>query len=238
MKYVDKIDDIMSREWANHRNTNILVEECDKLIKNHEEGIDVVRSLIEDSTKQIKVWETEQARDASKNYQQEIEAFALIVEFFQVNGRLGLIEMDINTAYKNLFTAKSEYEYRFYARRIYTLLYETRKGLVIPAGNMIPRLVGIVDDKHLKPYKDAHKNLVQFLNAHDMEFKDIRNTNEAHKFKDYELQVASIEGLSVAGSIEVIQEANVLLAQMNFAFLVVQTALSAYLGTLMKIRTA
>ena len=234
MKFVDSIKDLKAHEWASHKSVKSLVSDCDGLIQSLVDSVDVVRSLIDDSEKQIEKWQLETAADPTIDLTNEIAAFQLVVDFFRVNGRLALIELDINTAYKHLFLAKTEYEYRFFARRIYTLLYESSNGVVIPAGRMIPKLKGIVDEKHLKPYICAHKNMVIFLHAHENEFKEIRNTNEAHKGEDFKRQLDSIEKISVAQSIDIIQEANVFLAQMNAAFLIVQSALNTFLGTSMK----
>lgn len=61
-------------------------------------------------------------QDPSTDFKEEIELFQLIADFYRINGRLILLELDVNTAFKFIFKAKTEYEYRFFARRSYTLM--------------------------------------------------------------------------------------------------------------------
>ena len=145
-----------------------------------------------------------------------------------------LIELDVNTAYKHIFMVKSDYEYRFFARRIYTLMYESNKGLVIPIGQLMKRLEEKVDAKIFDLYKNEHSKLCDFLKKHEEELKDIRNSNEAHKFKDFEVQLESIKNLSVARSINLIQEFNVYLSNLTMIFMVVLGALSKNLNEIVK----
>ena len=52
-------------------------------------------------------------QDPSTDFKEEIELFQLIADFYRINGRLILLELDVNTAFKFIFKAKTEYEYRF-----------------------------------------------------------------------------------------------------------------------------
>ena len=137
-----------------------------------------------------------------------------------MNGRLALFELDMNTAYKHIFKVKTEYEYRFFARRIYTLL--------------LPKLKSVIDANCFDAYKKAHKKLCAFLATNHNELKRIRNQNEAHKTEEFDIQVKSIEDLKVSESINLIQEGNVLLFNLNAAFLIVHASLMKLLGEIMK----
>ena len=233
MKFTDSIKELKTHTWGNFCEKRKAIGACDELVENHLESIDLIRSTIEDAEKQIKVWEKEQHDKPSVNYGDEIELFKVIAEFYRLNGRLALIEMDVNTAYKHLFKAKTEYEYRFFARRIYTLMYETDKGLAVPTGQLYKKLEANVESKSLDLYKKEHSSLTSFLKKHEEDLKYIRNFNEAHKFKEFEEQVESIENLSVAKSIEIIDEYFVLLTQLNFAFMVILGALSKKMNELL-----
>ena len=105
-------------------------------------------------------------------------------------------------------------------------MYEANKGLVIPAGQLYKRLMGKVDEGSLEPYKNEHSKLNKFLIDHQEELKEIRNSNEAYKFRDFEEQLESIEKLSVVRSIELIQEFNVYLANLTMVFMIVPGTLS------------
>lgn len=233
MKFIDSIDYLKTQEWIPKH--DIIISNFDEMIQNQLESIDTVHFLIEQLESQILNWKRIQEEDNTVDLSDKIKLLQLIVDFYRINGRLELMELDINTAYKNLFVAKTDYEYRFFARRIYTLLYESNKGLAVPVGQMIPKLIGVVDEKHLMPYKNAHKCLVAFLNSNDTVFKDVRNSNEAHKYKDFEIQLSSIENISVVKSISIIQESIALLTNINATFLIIQGALTNYLEKLLKV---
>ena len=98
---------------------------------------------------------------------------------------------------------------------------------------MYPELSKIVDAHNFDPYKKQHKALTAFLKSHKDEFEHVRNSNEAHKFRGFEIQLESIENFSVIYSMGLIQEFQVLLAQLNVAFMIVNGALSAYLHKMM-----
>lgn len=233
MKYVDSVKDLGLYVWNNFLKRREVTKACNQLIKHHEQSIDFLRTVIEDTEKQVKWWEDEMKKNPAANYANAIDVFKVMADFYRLNGRLALIELDVNTAYKNIFKAKTEYEYRFFARRIYTLMYEAEKGLAIPTGQMYPELSKIVDAHNFDPYKKQHKALTAFLKSHKDEFEHVRNSNEAHKFRDFEIQLESIENFSVKYSIGLIQEFQVLLAQLNVAFMIVNGALSAYLHKMM-----
>lgn len=230
MKFADSFEDLGIHVWNNFLNRRQLVKAGDELLRSHIEMVDSISINIEDIENQIREWQRLQEEDPKYDFNDEIELFQLIADFYRVNGRLVLIELDVNTAYKHIFMVKSDYEYRFFARRIYTLIYESNKGLVIPIGQLMKRLEEKVDAKIFDMYKNEHSKLCDFLKIHEDELKDIRNSNEAHKFKDFEVQLESIKNLSVERSISLIQEYNVYLANLTMVFMVVLGALSKELN--------
>lgn len=193
MTYVDSIKLLGSHSWNNSINKREAINGCNELIKSHQESITLLKESIDESEKQIEIWKKKQFADPVVSFYDEIELVKIIVDFYRLNGRLSLIELDVNTAFKYIFLANTDYEYRFFARRIYTIMYETSKGLAIPMGQMYTKLLGLVEDKDIDLYKNNHGRLVHFLNSHADEFKEVRNANEAHKFKDFETQLESIE---------------------------------------------
>ena len=234
MTFADSCEDLGIDVWNNFLSRRKIAKACEELIRSHVEMVDAISENIENVENQICKWQKIQEEDSKYDFNEEIEIFQLIADFYRVNGRLVLIELDVNTAYKHIFLAKSDYEYRFFARRIYTLMYESDKGLVVPIGQMVKRLEEKVDAGILKLYKDEHSKLCGFLNEHHDELKDIRNSNEAHKFSDFEVQLESIKNLSVAKSMSLIQEFNVHLANLTMVFMVVQGALSKKLNEIAK----
>lgn len=236
MVFVDSFEDLNLHVWNKSITKRKLSKSVDKLLASHQDMVDVISKCIEDVENQINTWEKLQIEDSTKDYKDEIEIFQLIADFYKVNGRLVMIELDVNTAYKHIFLAKSDYEYRFFARRIYTLMYESNKGLIVPIGQIVKRLETKVDDRVIELYKKEHRKLVKFFTENEDEFKDIRNSNEAHKFKDYDVQLKSILNLSVSKSINLIQVFNVYLANMTMVFMTVQGELSKKLNELVKLK--
>lgn len=230
MKFVDSINELKLHSWCDYFKKKGAIKAIDEVIKQHVDTVDMLRCFIADVEQQISVWEEEQAKNPKANFHDEIELFNVIADFFRLNGRLILIELDINTARKYLVNSKTEYEYRFFARRIYTLLYEAKKGLADKVSNLFPKLQSIVDAKNFGVYEREKKNLHAFLNKHQTELMDVRNKNEAHKTEAFESQVESIENMSVVKSFMIIQEGGVHLYNLNCAFMVVQQALMTYLG--------
>lgn len=233
MKYADSIKVLKNNLWNNTKCKEI-VKGCDEIIQNQEDIVDVVRAAIVDTENQILIWEKEQEETPNCDFQKEIILFQIISEFYRLNGRLALFELDMNTAYKHIFKVKTEYEYRFFARRIYTLLYECNDGLAVPVGKLLPKLKSVIDANCFDAYKKAHKKLCAFLATNHNELKRIRNQNEAHKTEEFDIQVKSIEDLKVSESINLIQEGNVLLFNLNAAFLIVHASLMKHLGEIMK----
>lgn len=234
MKFVDSYKDLKIHVWKNCFKRRKIEKAGEELISSHIDMVDSISINIEDTENQIREWQQLQAKDSKYDFNDEIEIFQLIADFYRVNGRLVMIELDVNTSYKHIFSVNSDYEYRFFARRIYTLMYESDKGLVVPIGQMVKRLEEKVDPVILKLYKDEHSKLCDFLKKHHEELKNVRNSNEAHKFSDFEVQLESIKNFSVAKSLNLIREFNVYLANLTMVFMVVQGALSKKLNEIAK----
>ena len=230
MKFIDSISELKLHYWNDFLKKKRACKAIDQAIEQQVDTIDMLRCFIADTEKQISAWEEEQRKNPKAIFHDEIEIFKVIADFFRLNGRLVLIELDINTARKYLVNAKTEYEFRFFARRIYTLLYEAKQGLADKVSNMYKRLQNIVDAKNFEVYEREKKNLHAFLNKHQAELMDVRNKNVAHKTEAFESQVESIENMSAIKSFLVIQEGGVHLYNLNCAFIVVQQSLMAYLG--------
>lgn len=231
MTYIDSISMLkLHHGWGgNFLQRSKVKHSCNELIKNHENLINLIKKLIQEIEIQLDKWEHLQEENCKIDDNEDIKILRTLVSFLKVNGRLTLISLDISTAYKFIISSTSDYEYRFFARRIYTLLYETRNGLIKHVGKITPLLTDIIDQQSLTIYKREHSEFSKFLNQYNEELKYIRNTNEAHKGEEFEAQVYSIEQLSVVDSFNLIQEGSILLANMNSAFSLIMASLSTAL---------
>ena len=228
-RYVDSLDELQAFLQERKMTRDEIVNTTDEIIKSHHDIISLIRSFVPEAENLIREWENEMVQDPSADYSAKIELTKVFIDFYKLNGRYALLELDVNTVYKHMFMARTEYEYRFFARRAYTLMYEAKNGLTVPTGQMYKRLDSIVGSRGMEPYKRVHSELSDFLNKNGNELKDIRNANEAHKGEDYDVQIASIEKMSVQRSIFLIQEFCIYLSKLYFAFMVVQGRLTEYL---------
>lgn len=233
-RYVDSLEELQAFLQERKMTREEIANASDELIKSHHDIISLIRSFVPDAENQIREWEKEMAQNPSNDYSDKIGLVKVLVDFYKLNGRYALLELDVNTVYKHMFMAETEYEYRFFARRAYTLMYEAKKGLTVPTGQMYKRLDPIVGKRNMEPYKNVHSDLSDFLNKNENELKEIRNANEAHKGEDFDVQIASIEKMSVARSVFLVQEFSIYLAKLYCAFMVVQGSLTEYMKRWMK----
>ena len=92
----------------------------------------------------------------------------------------------------------------FFARRILTIIYETKKGYIDDLGNLLGEIKKLPYIQYLDSYKEIHKHFNRFFNEYKDITKKVRNTNEAHKFEDFETQVESIEQMNIEKAWDII----------------------------------
>ena len=149
---------------------------------------------------QKKKWE----QDKYGSYSNEIATYSQIIKVFELVGRQTTICLDVFTALKYLIYFNSEYECRFFARRILTIIYETRKGYIADLGNLLGEIKELPYIQYYDSYKEIHKHFNRFYNEYEDITKKVRNTNEAHKFEDFETQVESIEQMNIEKAWDII----------------------------------
>ena len=171
-----------------------------KSIKLAEDNVDYLRKYIKSFDEQKKKWE----QDKDGSYSDEIATYSQIIKVFELVGRQTTICLDVFTALKYLIYFNSEYECRFFARRILTIIYETKKGYIADLGNLLGEIKELPYIQYYDSYKEIHSHLNRFYNEYEDITKKVRNTNEAHKFKDFETQVESIEQMNIEKSWDII----------------------------------
>ena len=171
-----------------------------KSIKLAEDNVDYLRKYIKSFDEQKKKWE----QDKDGSYSDEIATYSQIIKVFELVGRQTTICLDVFTALKYLIYLNSEYECRFFARRILTIIYETKKGYIADLGNLLGEIKELPYIQYYDSYKEIHSHLNRFYNEYEDITKTVRNTNEAHKFKDFETQVESIEQMNIEKAWDII----------------------------------
>ena len=177
------------------------------------EEIDSLMKWIEDNKKQIKEWES---YDKTK-YKDHILLSEALNKFLEANGHLLFLECDFRMVITHIALSENDWEYRFFARRAYSLLFAMDETYKKIGGEFLNQYEDLLDPQNLQAYKKAKGQLDKFLKSHLKEFKRIRNTNEAHKSRDLEKQKSSIEKMSVDKSWKIIQESLFLIQQLTLA---------------------
>lgn len=114
--------------------------------------------------------------------------------------------MDVLTAYRYLIEAKTDWDYRFFARRIYTLMHEAQQ-MFNYRNQWINNLKEDLHNKNITEYYKAKKQFGKYIQKYDStDFLPVRLSAEAHRGKDLNNQFQAVLSLSVARSARIIQE--------------------------------
>lgn len=229
MKYIDCYKNINLYKIRGFCQRRKHKKNINKLIKQYESNVDFLRYWINDYEKQMKKWED----DNDESYSEVINTYPFIISAYKLTGRLSMINLDVLIAMKYLAYAKSDIECRFFARRIFTLIYETGKGYLSDMGMLIKNIENLHFIQNIQAYKDIHKRMSQFISKHDNILKYTRNTNEAHKDKDFEKQVASIENFNIEKAFDIIMEYYNLLTQCSNLILLMIQELGMYINQIL-----
>lgn len=202
---MDYIDNLCDNPWKNERNNTSFeeyVDGCDKITGGCLKQLDIIIEIIASLEKQISEFETGVTEACTE---EQIEAIRLYKGFADTEARLILFELDFLTSYKHLLLSTTDWEYRFFVRRIYTLMHETREGFVKPTGKVMHLLKETIGEESFSGYEGNRNYMNQFLQNNDNIFKEVRDKTDAHK-DDVGLQVRIIEGISVKDSRKLIEE--------------------------------
>lgn len=172
--------------------------------------IEMFDRWILDNKDQIHLWESE----SSKN-KDLITQFTALNQFIEANMQLLFLECDLRLASTHMTVTDNDWEYRFFARRTYTLLHEARESYSNPAGKSLRLLEDLFSQEVLQQYKRDKKKLDEFLKNHDKNFKDIRNKVEAHKSSNINVQKETLQNFSVIDSWSIIQEVLLLIDNLS-----------------------
>jgi len=132
-----------------------------------------------------------------------------MAEYYALFMRLVFVRLDVMTAYKYLLLAQSDWEYRFFARRIYTLMYETYGSdcSYLKLVNKSFRIVKDNGDKDLfVSVMEKRDVLLHFLESKQALLKEVRKANEAHKAFEIDRLFRAVEKLSAKESKALIDE--------------------------------
>lgn len=231
MQYIDELRKVNPLQLFGWNDKDKRLEACEKLIESQEQSVDLALDALKECKSQICKWQDAMQENPQVSYDQNIENLTLIRDFFELNGRYMLLDLDFLIVFKYLVSASTDWEYRFFARRAYTLMHETRVGFIGKLGGFKKIIQGKVSDNTYKAYMCCLKDFNRFFQQHDEEFVDVRNTNEAHKEEDFETQYNSISNVCVERSFILIQGFQTYLANLFMVMHVVFSGLSKYVNS-------
>lgn len=127
--------------------------------------------------------------------------------YFNAEGHFLLHFCDLMTAYRYLITTTNGWDFRFFMRRIYTLLHETRHSSLNLVGANLKHLEKLIDPTKLEAFKQSKHELDRFFNNNDDAFIKIRNTCEAHKDKRLLKQLEVLHDFNMKNAFDLLAEA-------------------------------
>lgn len=235
MNYVESIKDHPLTNFWNSIPLMKLSRDCKKAISLHLKQAENLRSIVNDIDHQINEWELLQMKDNSKDYSKYIQTFSHLKDFYEDNGILLMIELDVTEAFLHLARSRDDWEYRFFARRIFTLMHETRKALLASLGSRRPQMLALAPTT-FSQYENCKAALDRFLNDNGQLLKSVRNTTEAHKEEPFRNQLQCIEQIEVTSSFEKIYNFQVCIANLSTSLMILMPEISNELGKLLAIK--
>lgn len=199
LDYVDSLADNMGKLSDDKRIE--VAGMFDRLVAGYSSMLAFIRSEKESLDGQLS--EDLTHGDANLINPEEVISFGEgLIEFYRNYARVILIELDVITAFKYLRLSENDWDYRFFARRLYTLMHETKIYLEkhVKRNAVLNDLRKVGDSKLYDNVNDARDRLLEFFKNHDGSFYEVRNAGEAHKDADIYRQFRAIEDLSVKES--------------------------------------
>lgn len=218
MNYIESISKNPLRNFWNSLKLNQLSSTCKKAMKQLLRQVDYLKSTVYDIDRQLSEWKIQQSK--GKQLNEHIEAFTALRDFYEDNGKLLMIELDVTESFCHIVRSKEDWEYRFFARRLFTLMHETRNALLASLGSHRNQMMKFAPTTFAQ-YESKKKAMEVFINTHGAFFKKVRNTSDAHKGKPFREQIQCIEQIDITSSFEMIHEFQVHLANISAALFIV-----------------
>lgn len=234
MNYIESIKDHPLTNFWNSLPLMTLSRDCRKAICLHLTQVETLRDVVNDIEQQINEWEEWQLKDKSKDFSKNIAMFSKVKDFYEDNGKLLMIELDVTESFLHLISSKDDWEYRFFVRRIFTLMHETRDALLSKLGSHRSQMQTLAPTT-FDQYEKSKSSIDRFLNDHGVLLKNVRNTTEAHKGEPFRDQLQCIEQLEVTSTFEMIHSFQTCMANLSTSLMILMPEISKGLGKLLVI---
>lgn len=164
-----------------------LERECYYILGHLEQDIRLIYSEI--------VWYKNQL--LSNQLSQDIaNKYKLHAQMLNACGDADLTAMAFYAGYIHLFNAKTDWEFRCAARRLFTILIESSNGIAKLLGKNSKDISLYLTEEEQQLFRDTAKSYNRFLSDYKNKLLDIRNQTEAHFEDDFISQVNLIWNIS------------------------------------------
>lgn len=170
--------------------------------------VDYFASVLKKDEKNVEMLEK---LNHNEKYPENVrEKITHVVELFKTSGdiygwygNVCMIALDINEYCYHIILSKDEYEWRTFARHIYTILYEQQNTLFQQLNKYIKESKGIggYENPNFQNLKSLRDEFVSFINSYKDISKQVRVNTDAHFDQDFRNRLKIIEQLSYRSTI-------------------------------------
>lgn len=171
-------------------------------ISEQEKMLGIFENSVNHCNKQISLCVDKIAHEQDDFKRQEYETQKYIFEdnklIWNISGFITLVSIDIKTMQIGMNFAETEWQKRFYARQICTVMYESSNDILELLGkdfkSIIAQRINITSFEH--DLEEIKSKLSQFKAEHSEYLRTVRNNTSAHKDKDILKQIDIISGIN------------------------------------------
>lgn len=213
MKFTDSLHDEGINPFIELNKDGALQKKCEELLAKYDEAYDDAVTWALGDYQRLQLMETHPNMVNEFMYAKPREAHMEFELFLYTCIEHLLFCMDLVTAYKYLIQANTDWDYRYFARKIYLLMHESQQMFDNHGKWMqdAKKYLSVSDyhdlDKIRKQLKAYHKR----YDESDLEL--VLNKVDAHRDKLIHTQIDAVQGLSVKRSATIIQEAFTLVVE-------------------------
>lgn len=163
MKFIDSIlDESINPFLAQNRNRE-LTKQCEELMSRFDDTFDKAYTLFLVDYNERKKEQIVSPINANSIVVVAPESTHVNLEFLQIACcEYMMFCMDVLTAYRYLIEAKTDWDYRFFARRIYTMMHEAQQ-MFNHRNKWINNLKQDLDAKEFGAYYEAKKQFDKYI---------------------------------------------------------------------------
>lgn len=205
MKYIDSIHDEGANPFAELNKDGALVKQCDALLAEFERAYDDASIWVLTDYRWLQRHKIEPEVLNSRMHVMSREAHVSYELFLYTCIENLLFCMDLVTAYKYLVQADTDWDYRYFARKIYLLMHES-KQMFDNHNEWMHNAEECLKAKDFDVQKGIRKKFKAFYKLYDLsDLEFVRHKVETHCDELIPDQIKAVQLMSVKRSAEIVQ---------------------------------